>query len=380
MTGATQPGGARPEGARPEGARPEDAWPGLRHLGVVAHPARTGARSLGAVLAGWAGRHGVRLYALASERACLGGVAAEATWRHEAGFAAGLDLVVALGGDGTLLRAAGLCLEHEVPVLGVNLGRLGFLTEVEPRDLTAALDAVHAGRFTTERRMTLQVDTFHGASQEAGQQGAADGPAARAAHGGAAWGQAATAAAPTTALAVNDVVLEKAARHRLAGVAVRIDGRLFGSYAADGLIVATPTGSTAYSFSAGGPIVSPQLHSLILTPIAPHMVFNRSLVLHPDQVVRLEVLPGSAGVDVSVDGKPVRRLRRGAVVEVRRGTHEALLVRLDHTDFFSRVRSKFQLADAIHDVDDGPDADQPHPLGDQPEAPAPPPPQAPGQP
>jgi NAD+ kinase len=316
----------------------------LRRLGVVVHPARPGARQLSTELAGWAAAHDVRLYALAAERRCFEDQPADTVFRAEDGFAAGLDLVVALGGDGTLLRAAGLCLRHEVPVLGVNLGRLGFLTEVEPGDLRAALDAVHAGRYSTERRMTLQIDTSDGAPRDApAADDRPDGP-----------GPAGTG----TALAVNDVVLEKSARHRLAGVAVRIDGRLFASYAADGVIVATPTGSTAYSFSAGGPIVSPVLDALTLTPIAPHMVFNRSLLLHPDQVLHLEVLPGSAGVDVSVDGNPVQRLRPGAVVAVRKGSHDALLVRLDHTDFFSRVRSKFQLADAIHDIQDGPEPDQ----------------------
>jgi NAD+ kinase len=301
----------------------------VRRLGIVMHPARPGARELGAELARWAAVNGARLYALVGERTCLADVVTEATYRDDAGFAAGLDLVVALGGDGTLLRAAGLALEHQVPVLGVNLGRLGFLTEVEPGELTAALDAVQAGDYTTERRMTLQVDATAAPSEPgAGER-------------------------VLSASAVNDVVLEKAARHRLAGVAVCIDGRLFASYAADGLIVATPTGSTAYSFSAGGPIVSPLLDALILTPIAPHMVFNRSLLLHPDKVLRLEVLEGSAGVDVSVDGNPVRRLLAGAVVEVRKGSRDALLVRLDHTDFFSRVRSKFKLADAIHDIDEG---------------------------
>jgi NAD+ kinase len=325
--------------SEPERRPAHPGHPGLRRLGVVVHPERPGAQALGAELSRWAAARGVWLYALASERACLGSVIAHATYRDDPGFAAGLDLVVALGGDGTLLRAAGLCLEHEVPVLGVNLGRLGFLTEVEPRDLTTALDAVHEGRFSTERRMTLQVLARTAAPTEGGLRDAA------VAEGG--------ELAAATALAVNDVVLEKAARHRLAGVAVHINGRLFASYAADGIIVATPTGSTAYSFSAGGPVVSPLLDALTLTPIAPHMVFNRSLVLHPEQVLRLEVLPGSAGVDVSVDGNPVQRLLPGAVLEVRKGTHDARLVRLDHTDFFSRVRSKFQLADAIHDITDG---------------------------
>ena len=230
--------------------------------------------------------------------------------------AEGAEVVIVVGGDGTLLRASGLVLAHEVPVLGVNLGRLGFLTEVETDDLAHALDEVAAGRYTVERRTTLDLEATAG-----------DEP-------------------PTRASAVNDLVLEKAASHRLAGVAVRIDGRLFARYAADGLIVATPTGSTAYSFSAGGPVLSPRLDALMLTPIAPHMVFNRSLVFHPDQVIRLEVLPGSSGVDVSVDGRPIRQLPPGAVVQARRGVHEACLVRLHGADFFGRVRSKFQLADA----------------------------------
>jgi NAD+ kinase len=234
-----------------------------------------------------------------------------------AGFAAGLDLAVALGGDGTLLRALGLVLEAEVPVLGVNLGRLGFLTEIEADALAGALDAVRAGRYRVERRTTLAARIL-----VEGADVAED-------------------------LAVNDVVLEKSARERLAGVAVRIgDGGLFARYAADGLMVSSPTGSTAYSFSAGGPIVSPRLDAMLLTPIAPHMVFNRSLVLHPQERVRLEVLADSPPVVESVDGRAVRELPPGSVVEVRRGHRQALLVRLDGTDFYGLVRSKFRLADA----------------------------------
>ena len=174
--------------------------------------------------------------------------------------------MVALGGDGTLLRALGLVLTEQVPALGVNAGRLGFLAEVEPGGLAGALDAVWAGRYRVERRTTLAARVLVD-----GEEIAED-------------------------LAVNDVVLEKAARERLAAVAVCLgDGGPFARYAADGVMVASPTGSTAYSFSAGGPIVSPRLDALLLTPIAPHMVFNRSLVLHPDEAVRLEVLPGQPG-------------------------------------------------------------------------------------
>ncbi len=286
-----------------------------RRVGAVVHPARPAAAAAGKELVDWAAEHGVQLRTLDSERGCLG---PEVPCVPPEEFAAGLDLVVSLGGDGTLLRALGLTLSDRVPVLGVNAGRLGFLAEVEADDLRAALDAVDAGRHHVERRTTLAARVLID-GRDAGEE-----------------------------LAVNDVVLEKAARERLAAVAVRLgDGGPFARYAADGIIVASPTGSTAYSFSAGGPIVSPRLDALLLTPIAPHMVFNRTLVLHPDEGVRLEVLPDSPPLIEIVDGRAVRELPPGAVVEVRRGRHDALLVRVARADFYRLVRSKFRLADGL---------------------------------
>jgi NAD+ kinase len=284
----------------------------VRRVGVVVHPGRPPAVELGKQLAGWADEHGIELRTLASERGCIGD---DVPCAEPSEFPIGLDLVVALGGDGTLLRALGLILTAQVPALGVNAGRLGFLAEVEPNGLAAALQAVLAGRYRVDRRTTLAAKVLMD-----GQEVAED-------------------------LAVNDVVLEKAARERLAAVAVRLgDGGPFARYAADGVMVASPTGSTAYSFSAGGPIVSPRLDALLLTPIAPHMVFNRSLVLHPDEAVRLEVLPDSPVIE-SLDGRAVRELPPGAVVEVRRGRHDALLVRIEPPDFYRLVRTKFRLAD-----------------------------------
>jgi NAD+ kinase len=285
----------------------------LRRIGAVVHPGRPAALDLGKKLAGWAAERGVELRTLHDERGCLG---QEVPCCGPEEFPDGLDLVVVLGGDGTLLRALGLVLAAGVPVLGVNLGRLGFLTEVEPDGLAHALEAVWAGHYDVERRTTLCARVLSG-----GQVVAED-------------------------LAVNDVVLEKSPRQRLAALAVYVGEGLFARYAADGLIVATPTGSTAYSFSAGGPIVSPRMDALLLSSIAPHMVFNRSLVLDPDEVVRLEVLPESPRVVEIVDGRAVRDLDPGTLVEVRRGPHPALLVRVTRTDFYSVVRSKLRLADA----------------------------------
>jgi NAD+ kinase len=284
-----------------------------RRVGAVVHPGRPSTLELGKKLASWAAEHGVELRTLHNERGCLG---QEVPCVRPEEFPDGLDLVVVLGGDGTLLRALGLVLEAEVPVLGVNLGRLGFLTEVESDGLWGALDAVWAGRYQVERRSTLAVRVL-----VEGRVIAED-------------------------VAVNDVVLEKAPRERLAGIAVYLGEGLFARYAADGIILATPTGSTAYSFSAAGPIVSPRLEALLLTPIAPHMVFNRSLVLHPDESVRLEVLSESPSVVEIVDGRTVRELPPGSMVEVCLGPHPALLVRVAPTDFYGLVRSKFRLADA----------------------------------
>ncbi len=284
-----------------------------RRIGAVVHPGRPAALDLGKKLAGWAAERGVELRTLNDERGCLGD---DIPCFGPEEFPIGLDLVVVLGGDGTLLRALGLVLEAQVPVLGVNLGRLGFLTEIEPDSLAHSLEAVWSGHYRVERRTTLCARVVVG-----GKVVASD-------------------------LAVNDVVLEKSARERLASLAVYVGEGLFARYAADGLIVATPTGSTAYSFSAGGPIVSPRMDALLLTSIAPHMVFNRSLVLDPDEVIRLEVLPESPPVVESVDGRAVRQLEAGTLVEVVRGDLPALLVRVTATDFYSLVRSKFRLADA----------------------------------
>lgn len=320
MTAGRPAGGRRPGTVRgPAGvAGPASvAGPALRRIGVVVHTGRPSALALGKDLVGWATEHGVELVTLAAERGCLGD---EVPCADQVSFAKGLDLVVVLGGDGTLLRAVDLALEEEVPVLGVNVGHLGFLTEVEADDLPKALDAVAAGRYRVERRTTLAARTV------------VDGVVV------------------AEDLAFNDVVLEKGARDRLARVAVFVGARLFARYAADGIILSTPTGSTAYSFSAGGPIVSPRLHALLLTPIAPHMVFNRSLVLHPDEAVRLEVMPASPDLVVHVDGRARRELPPGAVVEIARGTRDALLVRVKPPDFYGLVRSKFRLPDAGEDA------------------------------
>lgn len=225
-----------------------------------------------------------------------------------------VDLVVSIGGDGTFLRAAHVAAEQGCPVLGVKVGRLGFLTEVEPREARAAIARVLAGTATIEERLALTAEA---------EDGAAFNPQ---------WG-------------LNEIMVEKRARHRLVRLAVEVDGEYVTTFSADGVIVATPTGSTAYSFSARGPIVSPQVPCLVLNPIAAHMVFDRSFVLGAEQAVTLGVLGDEPGV-LSADGRESLEVAVGTRIRIRASSRPARLVRRDGgPGFLARVRDKFGLPD-----------------------------------
>ena len=225
------------------------------------------------------------------------------------------DLLVSLGGDGTLLRAVDSALEASVPVLGVNLGLLGYLTEIEPAGLEDALTRFLAGDYAVEERMTLAV--------------AVRDPAG---------------ALLADVCALNEATVEKTVPGHTVRVAASIDDLPFVTYAADGLLMATPTGSTAYNLSARGPLLSPRLRALILTPVSPHMLFDRPLVLDPSQDIHLEVLGPRPAVLV-VDGITVCTLEPGATVDCREGDRPARLVTFGSRDFHAILRAKFHLAD-----------------------------------
>ncbi|HEY7668816.1 MAG TPA: NAD(+)/NADH kinase [Actinomycetota bacterium] len=233
--------------------------------------------------------------------------------------AEGLDLVVSVGGDGTFLRAARAAGEADCPVLGVKVGRLGFLTEVEPE---AALDLIRralAGDVAIERRMAVTAEPVAGA-------------------------------AFASQWALNEIMVEKRARHRLVRLALTVDGDYVTTLSADGVVVATPTGSTAYSFSARGPIVSPDVPCLVVTPVAVHMVFDRSFVLNDRQVVEVEVVGDEPGL-LSADGRESVELPVGGRVRIAAAERPARLVRRDDAaPFLTRVREKFDLPDARGDV------------------------------
>ena len=235
-----------------------------------------------------------------------------------------IDLAVSFGGDGTMLRAVELASPAGVPVLGVNLGHLGYLTEVEPAGLQHALERFLAGDYGVEERMTLQVMV-----QGAPPADVEDGEVS----------------APRSLLALNEMVVEKPVPpgHSIR-LAASIADRPFITYAADGILVATPTGSTAYNLSARGPIVSPHLRALIVTPVSPHMLFDRPLVLGPSEAFRLELLEGGPAVLV-VDGSCAQNLGPGDAVVCRAGHHPARLVTFGRRDFHAILKAKFNLTD-----------------------------------
>ncbi len=229
------------------------------------------------------------------------------------------DLVISLGGDGTMLRSVHMIGGASVPLLGVNFGRLGYLTEVEVDELADALAKVEAGPedggWHLEERMMLDVQAFDGAGVSLG-----------------AW------------RSLNEAVVEKRASGQTVSLLLRIDGERFTSYAADGLIVSTPTGSTAYSLSARGPIVSPKHRALLVTPVAPHMLFDRSIVLDPSEAVDIEVL-GDRDAAIAVDGRPVCELPPGAIVRCSPSAVTARFIRFRGRSYHQVLKAKFGLAD-----------------------------------
>ena len=220
------------------------------------------------------------------------------------------DLVIALGGDGTLLYAARLVGENDVPILGINIGNLGFLTEVPGGQALDALDGVLAGDFSTEERMMLDVELVReGAVLERHR-------------------------------ALNDAVITKGALARVLNLEVRVDGEYLTSYVSDGLITATPTGSTAYSLSAGGPIVEPGTRATILTPICPHTLTNRPIILQDDRHVTIEIMSGSEHMMLTVDGQVGIPLGRGDVLRYSRSAKRTRLIIWAGLSYFEVLRRK----------------------------------------
>lgn len=227
-----------------------------------------------------------------------------------------LDLLVTLGGDGTLLRGARMVAPHGVPVLGVNLGHLGFLTSVGPDELETGLEAAVEGRAVLDERMVLE-------ARAEGDNGQVHG----------------------AYLALNDAVLHRGGVARMIRMAIYAHDEEVGTYSADGIILATPTGSTAYSLSAGGPIVAPAVDCIIATPISPHTLAVRPLILSAAETVTVEVLSPTEELILTIDGQEGARLLPGDRVVVSRAPVPLRLMRLPGQTFFSTLRRKLRWGD-----------------------------------
>jgi len=278
-------------------------------VGLLPHRDRELARDLARHAALWLSERGVTVRLAKPDADRIGlpdlGVDPQA-------FTDGLDVVISLGGDGSMLRAIDQSYEAGVAVLGVNVGQMGYLTEVEPSDLDAALALLLEGDYQIDERMVLSVHVESA------------GPAAGHWYG------------------LNEAVVEKSRSGHMARLEVAINGAFFTTYAADGVIVATPTGSTAYSFSVGGPIVSPRLACLLMTPVSPHMLFDRTLVLDPSTTVRLDV-GGDRPAAVAFDGRLGVLLQPGDAIICRAADVPARFVTFGEHNFHRVLRAKFGL-------------------------------------
>ncbi len=219
------------------------------------------------------------------------------------------DIIVAFGGDGTILSTANIIGKSGVPILGVNVGTLGFLTEVVTEELEDTVKLLVDGNYSIINRMALRVEILQNHCQGIYH-------------------------------ALNDVVLDKGAGSRLIYIDVYVDGRFLNSYRSDGLIVSTPTGSTAYSMSAGGPLVVPTMHAAVVTPICPHSVTMKPIVLSGDSAIELSIREEATGVQLSVDGRTKCQVRYFEKVQVKKAEYDVKWISIGRHDFFDILRTK----------------------------------------
>lgn len=270
----------------------------MLHIGIILHSKRPDAMKYAARVIACLRMHQVS-------------ISAEDEFAYDLGVtpfteASNVDVIVSLGGDGTLLRGVQYAFKWKAALLGINMGRVGFLTEVEPRDIEVSLAAVINGCYDIEERPVLHVS--------AGEQ-----------H----WH------------ALNDVVLSRGGSARLTTINAWVDGELSGRYVADGVVVATPTGSTGYSLSAGGPIVSPKVDCMVITPICAHTLQHRPTVVHGGAQIALELRPEDVQVaSLQIDGQSCMELTGGMRAEVRMDARPIRLIRLKPQNFFQLVRDK----------------------------------------
>lgn len=289
----------------------------MRRILVLVHTGRREAREVALQFCGALTAQGLLVRLVRDEADALGYLKrSDSIEITESEDDAGRDceLAIVIGGDGSILRAAEITHLSGTPILGVNLGHVGFLAEAEPEDLESTIDAVVHRRYISEDRLTLDVSVFQGNELV------------------------------TKTFALNEASVEKAARQRMLEVVVEIDGRPLSRWGCDGVVCATPTGSTAYNFSAGGPIVWPSVEALLIVPISAHALFARPMVVAPTSILAVEVLAQTQGAGVLwCDGRRTVDLPPGARIEVQRGVRPVRLARLQDAPFTDRLVAKFGL-------------------------------------
>jgi NAD+ kinase len=272
---------------------------------LVVHPHRDAALQMAAACARGLEGRGIKVFALEESPPGLDVTRVPAS--HPA------DLVVVFGGDGSILRGSEIARDHDVPLMGVNLGHVGFLAELDEEDAGDIVDQIATGRFTIQERLTLDVSVVR------------DG------------------VITATSWALNEASVEKAARERMLHVVAEVDRRPLSTWGCDGVLFATPTGSTGYAWSAGGPVVWPTVDAMLLVPVSAHALFARPMVVSADTALALEVLPESPPAVLWCDGQRLIPLEPGDRVEVVRGQRPVRLARLQDTLFVDRLVAKFQL-------------------------------------
>jgi len=297
-----------------------DQTPDVRRVLLIAHTGRDDARVIAGQFCRSLYAHDIALRLLEDEAPELGlDLDYVEVVKPTADAGRDCELVLVIGGDGTILRAAELARECGTPLLGVNLGHVGFLAEAEVDDVDITIEAIVHRRYVAEERLTLDVSVYRDVTGDGREL-------------------------VTSTWALNEASVEKAARERMLEVVVEVDGRPLSRWGCDGVVCATPTGSTAYNFSAGGPIVWPSVEALLMVPISAHALFARPMVVSPTSVLAVEVIARTEGAGVLwCDGRRTVELPPGARIEVRRGATPVRLVRLHEAPFTDRLVAKFDL-------------------------------------
>jgi NAD+ kinase len=282
----------------------------IKSVGIISRPRREDIALVVPPLVNWLQAHGAKVACDSETSECLGSLGVQARKREE--LPTCTDLLIVLGGDGTLLSAARLAAERKVPILPVNLGGLGFLTTVSQDEIYSILEEIFGGRHRVSERVMLESEVVRGGAVIRRQ------------------------------IALNDAVLNKAALARIMDVELRVDGEYVTTYKADGLILSTPTGSTAYSLAADGPIVYPTVEAFVVTPICPHTLTNRPLVIPDSALIEVDFKAEDDTVFLTLDGQVGIELQRGDHIRVRKAAEKLLLVRPAKKSYYQVLRSKLK--------------------------------------